>query len=55
MILILFDDVIFDVDADIHLNSRTFTLPAELEKVLDLSTGRLTVVRDNLEASLRLA
>uniref|UniRef100_T1GTY0 Dynein heavy chain linker domain-containing protein n=1 Tax=Megaselia scalaris TaxID=36166 RepID=T1GTY0_MEGSC len=38
---------------DIHLNSRTFVLPGEVEKVLDLSAARLAVVRDNLEMALR--
>lgn len=42
-----------NIGADIHLNSRTFTLPAELHEVLDLSAGRLNVVRDKLEAALR--
>lgn len=37
----------------IHLNSRTFTLPGELEEVLDLSAARLNVVRENLEMALR--
>ncbi|XP_030372078.1 dynein heavy chain 3, axonemal [Scaptodrosophila lebanonensis] len=40
-------------DDDIHLNTRTFILPGELEEVLDLSAARLAVVRDNLEAALR--
>uniref|UniRef100_A0A1B0EXW2 AAA+ ATPase domain-containing protein n=1 Tax=Lutzomyia longipalpis TaxID=7200 RepID=A0A1B0EXW2_LUTLO len=38
---------------DIHLNSRTFLWPSELEQVLDLSAARLSVVRDNLEYALR--
>ncbi|EDV95581.1 GH15699 [Drosophila grimshawi] len=38
---------------EIHLNSRTFILPGELEEVLDLSAARLSVVRDNLEMALR--
>lgn len=38
---------------EIHLNSRTFILPGELEEVLDLSAARLSVVRDNLEFALR--
>ncbi|TDG53310.1 hypothetical protein AWZ03_000125 [Drosophila navojoa] len=38
---------------EIHLNSRTFILPGELEEVLDLSAARLSVVRDNLEQALR--
>ncbi|GAB0093009.1 Dynein heavy chain [Sergentomyia squamirostris] len=38
---------------DIHLNSRTFLWPSELEQVLDLSAARLSVVRDNLETALR--
>ncbi|XP_062127566.1 dynein axonemal heavy chain 3 [Drosophila sulfurigaster albostrigata] len=38
---------------EIHLNSRTFILPGELEEVLDLSAARLAVVRDNLEMALR--
>ncbi|XP_059216601.1 dynein axonemal heavy chain 3 isoform X2 [Stomoxys calcitrans] len=37
----------------IHLNTRTFVLPSELEEVLDLSAARLNVVRDNLEFALR--
>lgn len=41
-------------DDEIHLNSRTFILPGELEEVLDLSAARLSVVRDNLEMALRL-
>uniref|UniRef100_A0A1A9WLF7 Uncharacterized protein n=1 Tax=Glossina brevipalpis TaxID=37001 RepID=A0A1A9WLF7_9MUSC len=41
-------------EAEIHLNSRTFILPGELEEVLDLSAIRLNVVRDNLETRLRL-
>ncbi|EDW73522.2 uncharacterized protein Dwil_GK16602 [Drosophila willistoni] len=40
-------------DDEIHLNTRTFILPGELEEVLDLSAARLAVVRDNLEAALR--
>uniref|UniRef100_A0A1B0B0B8 Dynein heavy chain 3, axonemal n=1 Tax=Glossina palpalis gambiensis TaxID=67801 RepID=A0A1B0B0B8_9MUSC len=40
-------------EAEIHLNSRTFILPGELEEVLDLSAIRLNVIRDNLEAGLR--
>jgi len=38
---------------ELHLNSRTFILPGELEEVLDLSAARLSVVRDNLELALR--
>ncbi|XP_055373574.1 dynein axonemal heavy chain 3 [Condylostylus longicornis] len=38
---------------DLHLNTRTFLLPAELEKVLDLSASRLLVVRENLEVLIR--
>ncbi|XP_070136648.1 dynein axonemal heavy chain 3 [Drosophila bipectinata] len=38
---------------ELHLNSRTFILPGELEEVLDLSAARLAVVRDNLEMALR--
>ncbi|XP_033238860.1 dynein heavy chain 3, axonemal [Drosophila pseudoobscura] len=38
---------------EIHLNTRTFILPGELEEVLDLSAARLAVVRDNLELALR--
>ncbi|XP_037908989.1 dynein heavy chain 3, axonemal [Hermetia illucens] len=38
---------------DIHLNSRTFLWPTELEQVLELSASRLNVVRDNLEIALR--
>ena len=38
---------------DIHLNSRTFLWPSELEQVLDLSAARLNVVRENLETALR--
>ncbi|ALC43064.1 CG17150 [Drosophila busckii] len=38
---------------EIHLNTRTFILPGELEEVLDLSAARLSVVRDNLEMALR--
>ncbi|XP_036671579.3 dynein axonemal heavy chain 3 isoform X3 [Drosophila suzukii] len=38
---------------ELHLNSRTFILPGELEEVLDLSAARLAVVRDNLELALR--
>uniref|UniRef100_A0A1I8MKN2 AAA+ ATPase domain-containing protein n=1 Tax=Musca domestica TaxID=7370 RepID=A0A1I8MKN2_MUSDO len=38
---------------EIHLNTRTFVLPSELEEVLDLSAARLNVVRDNLEFALR--
>ncbi|KAM7358170.1 dynein axonemal heavy chain 3-like [Cochliomyia hominivorax] len=38
---------------NIHLNTRTFILPSELEEVLDLSAARLSVVRDNLEFALR--
>ncbi|XP_053695545.1 dynein axonemal heavy chain 3 [Sabethes cyaneus] len=38
---------------DINLNSRLFLWPQELEKVLDLSGARLSVVRDNLETALR--
>uniref|UniRef100_A0A1A9ZUF4 Uncharacterized protein n=1 Tax=Glossina pallidipes TaxID=7398 RepID=A0A1A9ZUF4_GLOPL len=41
------------LEAEIHLNSRTFILPGELEEVLDLSAVRLNVIRDNLEARLR--
>lgn len=40
-------------EEDINLNSRLFLWPKELEKVLDLSGARLSVVRDNLETSLR--
>lgn len=43
----------FHLDEDIHLNTRTFILPSELEEVLDLSAARLSVVRDNLEFALR--
>ncbi|CRK99186.1 CLUMA_CG012500, isoform A [Clunio marinus] len=38
---------------DINLNSRLFLWPSELEKVLDLSAARLSVVRDNLETALK--
>lgn len=38
---------------DIHLNSRTFLWPNELEQVLDLSAARLSVVREGLETALR--
>lgn len=38
---------------DIHLNSRTFLWPTELEQVLDLSAARLSVVREGLENTLR--
>ncbi|XP_058823709.1 dynein axonemal heavy chain 3 [Topomyia yanbarensis] len=40
-------------DEDINLNSRLFLWPQELEKVLDLSGARLSVVRENLEMALR--
>jgi hypothetical protein len=40
-------------EEDINLNSRLFLWPSELEKVLDLSGARLSVVRENLETALR--
>lgn len=40
-------------EEDINLNSRLFLWPSELEKVLDLSGARLSVVRENLETALK--
>uniref|UniRef100_A0A182XBB4 AAA+ ATPase domain-containing protein n=1 Tax=Anopheles quadriannulatus TaxID=34691 RepID=A0A182XBB4_ANOQN len=51
-VIFLLTHAILDQE-DINLNSRLFLWPKELEKVLDLSGARLSVVRDNLETSLR--
>ncbi|XP_036337485.1 ammonium transporter Rh type B-A-like [Rhagoletis pomonella] len=51
-VIFLLTHTILDSD-HIHLNSRTFILPGELEEVLDLSSARLNVVRENLEMALR--
>ncbi|XP_054732574.1 dynein axonemal heavy chain 3-like [Anastrepha obliqua] len=51
-VIFLLTHTILDSD-HIHLNSRTFILPGELEEVLDLSSARLNVVRENLEIALR--
>ncbi|XP_055637886.1 dynein axonemal heavy chain 3 isoform X3 [Toxorhynchites rutilus septentrionalis] len=51
-VLFLLTYAILDPE-DINLNSRLFLWPQELEKVLDLSGARLSVVRDNLETALR--
>lgn len=40
-------------DDEIYLNSRTFLWPNELEQVLELSSHRLNVIRENLEVALR--
>ncbi|XP_035775701.1 dynein heavy chain 3, axonemal-like [Anopheles albimanus] len=51
-VIFLLTHAILDQE-DINLNSRLFLWPKELEKVLDLSGARLSVVRENLETSLR--
>lgn len=38
---------------EIYLNSRTFLWPHELEQVLELSSIRLSVIRENLEVALK--
>lgn len=45
--------IIIIAEEDINLNSRLFLWPSELEKVLDLSGARLSVVRENLETALK--